>query len=224
MPSDRRSRRRADRGTARTSTLPMPWATKSWLASERELSGLGAASLTPAPWMSTSAATANAPVSTLDVRSPSCGRAGVGRPLGNRRRRRRPARSTRNPRWPPRRWAPPVRSTPRTGRAGRPTAPVATRAQRPRPAWSTGRCGRDGGPGPMPSRARRPRHLGPEEVGQLTEHDVRGHARQEPDHHRVRHEPRVAAEAQDSRDDHERAGQDRQQEQDSRAIGLQRRR
>src|SRR3954447_13982860 len=62
--------------------LPTPWARKSRLGSLRVLSGLGADSLTPAPWTRTRAATENAPASRLREKSARCGRAGAGRPLG----------------------------------------------------------------------------------------------------------------------------------------------
>ncbi len=51
------------------STLPTPWARKSRFGSALDPSGFGADSLTPAPWIRTSAATANAPASRSDESS-----------------------------------------------------------------------------------------------------------------------------------------------------------
>ena len=64
------------------SRLPTPCATKSRLVTERLPSGLGADSLTPAPWISTRAATARAPVTRSKERSERWGRYGAGRPVG----------------------------------------------------------------------------------------------------------------------------------------------
>ena len=63
------------------SRLPTPWARKSRFGSDLAPSGFGADSLTPAPWISTSAATANAPRMTSTESSLSWGSAGSGRPL-----------------------------------------------------------------------------------------------------------------------------------------------
>ena len=64
------------------SRFPVPWAMKSWFASERVPSRLGADSLTPAPWISTSTATAKAPSTRDTDRSERCGSMGMGRPWG----------------------------------------------------------------------------------------------------------------------------------------------
>ena len=62
--------------------LPAPWAMKLRLTSAGPPVLLGAASATPAPCTSTTAATDSAPRMTLGVRSTRCGRTSGGRPVG----------------------------------------------------------------------------------------------------------------------------------------------
>ena len=64
-------------------TLPIPCPMKSRFGFGSEPSGLGAASATPVPWTSTITATAAAPaIRSSEESSDSCGRCGVGMPLG----------------------------------------------------------------------------------------------------------------------------------------------
>ena len=56
------------------------------------------------------------------------------------------------------------------------------------------------------------------QVGDLAEHDVHGHPREESDHDRVRHETGVAPESGDACDDHRRPGEQREEEERAGAI------
>ena len=63
--------------------FPTPCAMKSRFGSDRDPPGFGAASATPVPWTSTITATAAAAaIRSSDESSDSCGRCGVGMPLG----------------------------------------------------------------------------------------------------------------------------------------------
>ena len=179
--------------------FPIPCAMKSRFGSDRDPPGFGAASATPVPWTSTITATAAAAaIRSSDESSDSCGRCGVGMPLGIL-----PESSTRT-----RLLAPSVsscrdRQRYQRGDRGDPRATQHDHQQERR--YTHRRRGQRhlawmGDDVPGLDHRRLARLRGAEQVGELAEHDVDGDAGEESGQHRHRDKAREAPPAQHPRE------------------------